>query len=155
MKNTWYHGSHQVTKILEDGFDIEAKRASDAGDFGWGIYLTKKKSRAKLYGHILEITIDPSRYAYIPNPYFTQSLRELKPQTDVEKIFYDLAFACTDKGIVMLTLHDTASTSREKVAKNIRRVFLDLGYAGIITDHAGGEAVVFDVDSITAAHLLS
>lgn len=45
-----YHGARVKEEILRRGFDIEAPRVADPGDFGWGIYLTSDLNRARATG---------------------------------------------------------------------------------------------------------
>lgn len=49
---TFYHGTtkENAENILKNGVDIDAIRIHDAGDFGWGFYVTPKLSLAKAYG---------------------------------------------------------------------------------------------------------
>ena len=140
----FYHGSPDSKKILEQGIDILHPKRTDAGDFGWGLYLTKNPKRAKVHGSVLVITIDDARYAYIPNPYFLEITKKIPPQTPIERLFYQLAFDAQGN---MKTLHGTPA-QRENVSKHIREVFLAQGYSGITTNRADQETVVFDAQTI-------
>jgi len=140
---TFYHGSPYALDIARSGIDIGFRRTSDPGDFGWGFYLTNSLSRAKAYGQILRVTIDESRYARIPNPYFLNRLQILYPVTPEEHLFYDLAFDPVSGDMLTVT-----GPQREMVCKKIREVFLQRGYVGIITDLHDQETVVFDPESI-------
>lgn len=136
-----YHGTskEKAASIMRSQFDFDARRSSDPGDFGWGVYLTAYKPRAKAYGEVvLEVVIDDSRLAYIPNPYFLEKLEEIKPVTPEEIKFYDLAF---DDNLEMLTIH---AVNREDVCKKIQKEFVLDGYTGIRSDYHGGEYVIFD-----------
>jgi len=147
----WYHGTPRWRDILEKGIDIDAPKHSDPGDLGWGIYLTGKLIRAKVYGRVFEIEIDTSRMAYIPNPYFLEGLSRLQPITPEEKLFYSLAY---DTEGEMLTLHGSKE-NRITAARAIQRGFLDAGYAGIVSDYDEGEAVLFEAGPIFSIELLS
>jgi len=139
-----YHGSRRTDLILKHGVDINYPRVTDAGDLGWGWYLTDNINRAKTHGKVLIVRIDASDYAFIANPYFIQNLQHFGPRSSVEKLFYDLAF---DAKGTMLTVSGT-KTSREQVSKQIRDVFLAHGYKGIITSLKDSETVVFDQTTI-------
>lgn len=143
----FYHGSVNADKIIKSGFDIDFKRFSDPGDFGWGIYFTNNKSKAKSYGKIIEADIDLSKFAYIENPYFMKGLKLIEPRTKSEKLFYNLAF---DDNGTMLTLH---GDNREQINKKIREEFLKNGYKGIVTRN-NDELVVFDVKTIKGVKLI-
>ena len=56
-----YHGTSHTTAILADGFDLEAQRTMDPGDFGWGVYLTDSPSRARAHGKVLVVEVEDSR----------------------------------------------------------------------------------------------
>lgn len=138
----WYHGSPKWQEILENGIDFDAPRRSDPGDFGWGFYLTKRYSRAKVNGRVLQFVIDTTQLAYIANPY------EAKKDTLEERLFENLAFMYHDwdgdpyPGGIMLTLQGGIE-KRIQTAKKIRKEFLSRGYQGILTDYEGGELVLF------------
>jgi hypothetical protein len=148
---TWYHGTTpaNAAKIRAEGFDVDAPRRSDPGDFGWGIYLTDRPSRARSYGReVLAVTIDESRFARLPNPYFLKGLEQVEPRTAAEKLFYSAAF--DDEGH-MLTV---SSPDRVGAAKAVTRAFLAKGYAGIIGGpHTLGdlEVVVFDPSAVSVS----
>lgn len=149
--DTFLHGtsSAQAETILADGFDLEAQRRSDPGDFGWGVYLTDRASRARAYGErVLQVTIDPTRFARITNPYFLKGLEEVEPVTDVEKLFHGVAF----RGGQMLVVK-ADSEERVAIARRIREAFIGAGYDGIIAgpDSNGQcEVVVFRTEAIVS-----
>jgi hypothetical protein len=146
----WYHGTPSYQKILDSGFDIEAERRHDPGDFGWGIYVVANLPRAKTYGNVLGVVFDASDCAYISNPYFIKGFDKVEPETEVEKLFTSIAM---DDDWNMLTIRGSLK-DRIRVCKEIRRVFLERGYTGIISDYAKGEAVIFDPDIIQDVFLL-
>jgi len=153
----WYHGSPKLQQILDQGFDIDAPRIQDPGDFGWGIYLTTRVYRARYHSTedtILAVEIETDRFAYIQNPYFMYGLTsftrpgqrgQLFPETFEEHLFFDIAFEPTDSGYEMALVR---GKHREEKSKLVRQVFINEGYDGIITDHDGGEAVIFNADAI-------
>lgn len=142
-----YHGTPNPQSILTTGIDLNHPRTSDPGDFGHGLYLTNSLSRAKSYsrnyGQVLRVTIDDSLYARIPNPYFLNGLQVLYPETPEEHLFYTLAFDSETEEMLTVT-----GPQREAVCKRIREVFLQHGYAGIITNLPDQETVVFNPESI-------
>jgi hypothetical protein len=139
---SWWHGSNSVNSILAEGVDFEHPRVSDAGDLGWGFYLSGDVSRARAYGSgILRVFLHEDRFAYLDNPYFLNGLDEVEPKTEVELAFWRLAF----KDGRMRTC---AGADRKTVARSIRNHFVSAGFDGIITPHSGGEAVVFTADGI-------
>jgi hypothetical protein len=146
--SAFYHGTSEknAESIERDGFDLEALRRSDPGDLGWGIYLTNSIHRARAYGSaVLEVVVQAGNFAKLPNPYFLKGMEELKPETDVEKLFYENAF---DSDGNMLTIHG----DRVAAAKNISRAFILNGYDGIIGEVGPGqiEVVVFQPKAIEA-----
>lgn len=67
-----YHGSQAKEEILKKGFDIEAPRVADPGDFGWGIYLTGDLSRAKATGgpkNVLDVQACFKKPLVLHSPY--------------------------------------------------------------------------------------
>jgi hypothetical protein len=161
---TFYHGTtpESAAKILASGFDLDAKKRHDSGDFGDGIYLTVDKTRAKHMGGpaILEVQVDLSRFAYIPNPYFTNKLEHVAPVGPVQEMFYTLAF---DNNGNMATIHGDrtfvpieafpfkqviVNQTRKDVCKTIRESFLCNGFWGIHTEYRGLETVVFNTSTI-------
>jgi len=147
----WYHGTPRWQNILDQGINIDAPKHSDPGDFGWGIYLTGKLLRARVYGRVFEVEIDTSRMAYISNPYFLEGLRRVIPITPEEKLFYSLAY---DEAGEMLTIQGSKE-DRIATARHIQRGFLEAGYTGIISDYDEGEAVLFDSSPILSLELLA
>ena len=151
---TWYHGTDDTSReaILRDGFDLNADRRHDCGDFGWGVYLGGSLPRARSYGgNVVQVELDESRFARIVNPYFVEGFCEVKPVTDVEKLFHSLAFVPGQYGgnQVMLTVRGTRE-ARYAASKRVATAFLEAGYAGIISEHSGGETVVFDTTAIAS-----
>lgn len=136
-----YHGTtrERADAIERDGLDPDATRRSDPGDFGMGIYLTARRSRAKAYGPaVFRVEVDPSKLARISRPYFLDGFKQVEPETPEERMFYAIAF--DDRG-EMLTVK---GGNREAVSRAVARAFLRAGYTGIATEHSGGEVVVFD-----------
>jgi hypothetical protein len=137
-----YHGTSSACadRILDEGFDADAKRRNDPGDFGWGVYLTDSPFRARAYGEaVLEVEIDEDRFARLPNPYFLDGLEEVEPETWAEKLFHSVAF----RGDAMVTVK---GPNRIEACKEVTRNFTLRGFAGIITgpDRDGNfEVVVF------------
>lgn len=148
--DTWYHGTPRWQQILDDGVDIDAPKHSDPGDFGWGVYLTKRLTRARSYGKVFEVIIDTTNLALIPNPYFLAGLQTVIPNTPEEKLFYSLAFGSSGD---MLT---TTGTAAERIAasRKIQTAFLAAGYQGILSNYDGGEAVLFHASPIRSLILL-
>jgi len=143
---TYFHGTSQADTVLADGFDIEAPRRSDPGDFGWGVYLTDEASRARAYGEVLSVEIDTTKYARIECPYFLDGFQEVEPVTPEERLFHGVAF----EGNQMLSVV-ADSLERVAIARRIREVFLEAGFAGIIAgpDNRGQcEVVVFNLQTI-------
>jgi hypothetical protein len=145
----WYHGTPRWKDILDKGINIDAPKHSDPGDFGWGIYLTAKLIRAKIYGRVFIVEIDTSKMAYVSNPYFLDGLRRLAPVTAEEQLFYSLAY---NEDGEMLTLQGTKE-ERIAAARRVQRGFLDAGYSGIVSDYDEGEAVLFESAPILSAKL--
>lgn len=147
---TFLHGTNadSVARILVEGFSLDVARRSDPGDFGWGIYLTDAPSRARCYGAVvLSVEIDDSRFARIKNPYFLEGLNEVQPVTPEEKLFHGVAF----RDGSMLSVRASSDDERIVIARRIRKVFVEAGYAGIIAgpDKRGqSEVVVFEVGAI-------
>ncbi len=124
--DTYYHGTPSWNRILNLGFDMEAPRRSDPGDFGWGIYLTQSKSRAKAYGTVLKVAVDVSRFALIPNPYFLKGWERVPPVSAEERLFHETVF----NGDQMATVN-LQRDARIEAAKKVRQVFMGHGYQGI------------------------
>jgi hypothetical protein len=144
MQETYWHGTTAAEAILALGVDFDAVRVSDPGDMGWGFYLTGEESRAKAYGsQILKVTIDPEKFAYLPNPYFLDGLKDIEPITDVEKLFHEVAFGVDGN------MKTCSGYEKDKVARKICDTFIAAGFSGIITPYSGGEVVVFAADGIT------
>jgi hypothetical protein len=143
-----YHGTspESAETLLAQGFDTEAVRKHDVGDWGWGIYLTDSLPRARSYGTVLEVDVDESDFAHIKSPYFLDGFTDLDPETPAEQLFFDIAF---DERRDMLTVR---GGNRERVAREVRDAFLHEGYSGIypgLTDAMGTkDVVVFDPDAI-------
>lgn len=140
-----YHGTDEASaaRILSEGFDVDALRRSDPGDFGWGVYLTSSLPRARAYGSVvLEVEVDESRFARLPCPYFLDDFQRVEPETEVERLFYSVAFDAEGE---MLTIH---SPDREGVSKAVAKTFLEAGYDGLVTGpgrYGDLEVVVFRV----------
>lgn len=147
----WYHGTRHWKEIEERGIDFDAPRATDPGDFGWGFYLTKRPVLANLHGRMFQVTIDPSKLAYIENPYFIlDDFQPRLPVTSEERLFWNTAFDAEGN---MLTINADMET-RIRTAKELQRVFLAAGYTGIRTAYGTGEAVLFNSEPILALDLL-
>lgn len=143
----YFHGSPFATSLVAKGVDMEAPRTSDPGDFGWGFYVDKNKLRCRQYGKVLIVWVDVALFAHLPDPYFLKGLEETNPETELERLFFELAFAPDRR---MLTVKGDLD-ERTKVGRQIRAVFLEKGYTGIWTDK--GEAVVFDDRTIKRVEL--
>ena len=136
----WYHGSPGAKTIADQGFDIDHARRNDSGDFGWGIYVVRSLARARCYGTLLGVAVDTTGCAYIPNPYFLKKGISVPPHTPEERLFHSLVFDDEDK---MLTVIG-GKENRTNICKNVRNVFLENGYTGILSDYQIGEMVIFD-----------
>lgn len=145
---TFYHGTNRSDEILASGFDIDAPRRCDPGDFGWGVYLTAKLGRAKFLGTVLQVEVDLTRFALVPNPYFLSKGEEVLPVTPEEKLFYECVFS---KG-GMRTINGRRE-ERANHAKEVQRLFLSAGFLGICTKTYDNEAVVFSTDAILSVQL--
>lgn len=141
----FFHGTTNAERILKEGFDMDADRASDPGDFGWGIYLTPNRERARGHGPVLEVIVDTEGFAKIPNPYFLVKGENIRPKTPEELLFYNLVFCgdCT----TMLTVRGIFQR-RVMLCKLVREEFLLCNYTGILTEHDEAETVVFDPSTI-------
>lgn len=135
----FYHGTSFAGRIITSGFDISSARRNDPGDFGWGIYFTQQWARAQAYGRVLQVEMDVSRFAVIPNPYFLKGFERVSPVSEVEQLFHNLVF----DGDVMRTVN-LRGEERVAAAHQVREVFLERGYKGILTRSDDGEAVAFD-----------
>lgn len=146
MITKFYHGTtpEAAAGIMTNGFDVDAKRAHDPGDFGWGTYFTTDWHRAREMGGpvLLEVEIEMDRLARIENPYFLHKLELIEPANEIEWLFFGLAF--TADGMHMKTIHG----DREAVAKQISEAFTERGFTGITTAYHGDETVIFDTDAI-------
>ena len=138
----YYHGTHPdfIAPIISGGFDINARRRSDTGDFGWGVYVWPRRSQAKVYGVPLAIDVNTDRLAYIPNPYFAKRGEVFQPITEAERLFHSLAFDGRD-------MRTTLGNGRIEASKRIASAFCLAGYTGIRTDNYG-ETVIFDLTAI-------
>ena len=146
----WFHGTSSTSAagILSSGVDVDAPRVRDAGDLGWGFYLTSDLARARACGEVvLEVRVDPSRLGHLPSPYFLDGLRSVEPVTAVERLFHGLAFRDGE----MLTV---SGSDREGVARSIRDGFMDAGYTGIQSE-SPSELVLFDPSVIEGIRSVS
>ncbi len=129
-------------EILSHGVNFDFPRQSDVGDFGWGFYLTGRPERARTYGStLLEVMVDPTRLAHVPNPYFLEGLNAVSPATDVEHLFHSFAF--DGMGKMMTCSNAYSPRGKEAKAKAIRQAFIAAGWAGIITARDDRETVIF------------
>lgn len=143
---TLYHGTLCPNEILARGFDIDAPRRCDPGDFGWGVYLTSNIARAKGYGTVLAVEVDLSALALVPNPYFlTPEGGRLRSTSPMEELFYGYVFA---EGPAFMRTVNSRGEEREAHAKEVRKIFLTAGYKGIRTYTYDRETVVFDTTAI-------
>lgn len=152
MDNVWYHGTRRWQEILNAGLSIDAPKVTDPGDFGWGIYLTKSRVLSAIFGRVFRITLDDTNLAYIENPYFLHEDGggQRFPVTPAEQLFYSEAF--NGDGDMLTIKGDLAS--RIAVAKNIQRVFLANGFAGIKADYGHAETVLFNLSPVVTIELL-
>ena len=172
---TFYHGTSndQAANILANGVNLDYPRVQDPGDFGWGFYITQNLDSAKSYsrgGAILKVTVDETKLAFIQDPYFTPTKssggKRTKPETDAEKLFFDIAYTGEDileydssgriRSIQLARMSTVAGPPSEivKAAKKVREAFLASGYSGIETLHRGSEAVLFGLDCLLTIDLL-
>lgn len=147
LEKTFYHGSPVYEEILRRGFDHDAPRRCDPGDFGWGVYLTAQLARAKCHGPVLEVRVETSRLAFIRNPYFLKDLQSFPPETPEEKLFHELVFG--DRGEMRTVKTFPGETpTRDAVCREVQRVFLLEGYSGITTGMDDQETVLFDLSAV-------
>lgn len=78
----------------------------------------------------------------------------MTPRTDVERLFYELAFVREGEDLRMVTVRGRPA-ERQAAAKRIRDAFLAHGYTGIRTDYDGGETVVFDPRAIRSVRRIA
>jgi hypothetical protein len=139
----WYHGTPHANRLQREGVRLDDlppdQRKRDPGDFGWGFYATTDRSRAKAHGTVFLVGLDPDALlATISDPY---GMRPLQAGASLYEHLYR-ALAFDGERQIMRTVNGTPR-ARTGAAQAIRRAFLDLGVAGLVTDHAGGELVVF------------
>jgi hypothetical protein len=147
----FYHGTSQkcAREIIKNGFDVDARKNSDPGDFGRGIYITKSIERAKTYGSVvLMLNVDTSDFTYIRNPYFIEGLTPTKPKTATDMLFYDLAFDANGEMRTVYQGRASNASDRDFVCSLIRETFLHHGISGICTSLEDEESVIFDVSAI-------
>jgi hypothetical protein len=137
----YFHGTDKWREILASGFKMEGTGKHDPGDFGYGIYFSPRLTVARCHGRVLKVRIDVSEFAHVPNPYFLESGKNVKPETEVEQLFHLITF----HGNNMETVR---GERRERTARAVRDTFLAKGFKGICTSHHGGEVVVFDTRAI-------
>jgi hypothetical protein len=99
---------------------------------------------------MLGVMVDVEECARISNPYFLDKLSPITPVSYEEQLFYSTAF---DEDGRMLTVKGPKE-ERETVSKEIRKVFLQNGYTGILTEYSKGEMVIFDPAIIQDVFLL-
>lgn len=162
MSELWYHATDRSSalSIIADGVRLDLDHKRDPGDFGWGFYLTRDKRRASAIDRVLlQVEFQRDQCVYLENPYFMRDGRTFRPGTYIELLFHRLCFLerhrldTRNEPQVMGTVHGTPQ-ERTVVAKAIRGAFLLRGFRGIVTGHAGGEAVIFDPDILTSVELI-
>jgi len=165
-----YHGSLAKEQILTRGFDINAPRSRDPGDFGWGIYLTSSVGKAKAVAgmsNVLEVRVCFTRPLILHSPYsignpettgdwFIRGLREkygdpvhgLTPE-EVEELYRQ---GKSNEQIKQLD-DDNRVTSAKKWAEEIQKAGYDAvvwekpyRYGKIVPHY---EVVIFDPSQIT------
>jgi hypothetical protein len=147
-KTGLYHGTsaERAAQILKSGFDLDAARTSDPGDFGWGLYLTPDLSTARAYGDVvLRVILDDSSYARIRDPYNPDLTQE------ADRLFHALAF---QDGYMLTCFYGFSKEDKKRVSKAIRDEFLARGYGGISSSYRAGETVVFDASTIREVQVL-
>lgn len=141
------HGSSNVDALCEafrEGtLGTYWEKSRDAGDFGTGLYCTRKPSRAMAYGTVVGVQIDLARFAFVPNPYFIEGFDEIKPRSDAEVLFHDIAY---DREGKMATVTGPLELRRE-VAQRLRERFMAAGFDGIKTSYES-DIVVFDSGAV-------
>ena len=142
-----FHGTRDPESVLK-GIDLDAPRARDPGDFGWGFYCTLNLARACNHGHVLRVDVDLSEFAHINYPYFLNKGEPVEPITPEEKLLHGILF--TNGEGLMRTVRGSSS-SREEVAKEVRREFLRHGWKGIVSESLE-ELVVFDASVVRSVH---
>ncbi|MAG24176.1 hypothetical protein CMI47_01225 [Candidatus Pacearchaeota archaeon] len=144
----YYHGTTKkaAEEILAHGFSHAIERRRDPGDFGWGTYLTQMRERAENLGEaVLEVHVDTSSFEHITHPYFRDRNDLVWPQTDAQRIFFDMVME--PGGRRMKTVHGPLASRRE-VALEIAQLFREQGIGGFTTGLEDGETVVFDLRAI-------
>ncbi len=126
-----YHATSKenAVKILAEGFDLNAKRTADPGDFGWGFYSTCYLPRARGIGGIV-LTVD------VP------LIRPLRFQTMAD------AYAWLDTKQEVMGGDTVRGHTEERIAcsKKLREHCLEQGIDGLIIDdrgHRGYEVVSY------------
>jgi hypothetical protein len=145
--DVFYHGTdpEKAAAIVRGGVDVWAERR-DAGDFGWGFYVTADLARARAYGGaVLVVTLDLGRYAFVKNPYFLDGLDPVGPQTEAERLLHGLV---VDPQTGQMLTCNVGLSGREAASQAVRAAFLARGYAGIVTGLCDRETVVFDPSTI-------
>lgn len=136
IKETLYHGSAAVDAIVKRGFDIEAKRVADVGDFGWGIYLGTISSARAAGGktNVIAVKVDirnPLRVSSYDDP-FIANLRKRLGDTIHESII------------------EGKTVTREEAARRWAKEIQKAGYDAVIYTEKGrlSDVVIFDVGKI-------
>lgn len=139
-----YHGSRAKEEILERGFDVEAPRVSNPGDFGWGIYLSGNPARARASGPVLEVEVCFEKPLVLESPY-----RIHPPETAGDKFIAELRekYGDTVHGLTeeeAIELHRKGK-SPEEIAEISRqnRIYASRKWAEEI-QKAGYDAVVWE-----------
>lgn len=159
-----YHGTSAANaqSIMENGFDVNAPRTRDPGDFGFGMYFTTDRERAERHGEaVLEAVVDLAMIETIQTAYFggiafTDCVvdgeiscepcgTKYEPEDQFEKMFHALAF--TDDGTMKTCAGGLSIEDKTNASKMIQRVCLAMGVFGIWSIDES-EIVVFTSSAI-------
>jgi len=177
IKQTLYHGSAVVDKIVSEGFKVDAPRARDPGDFGWGIYLSDSTGRAFSAGgmdvrrgqeRVVAIKVDVRNPLRLKCPYpvcdlpatagdrLIWGLREKHGDTvhglsqeEADRLYYK-------EGKTVEEIACIASQNRVKAAKKWTEEIQKAGYDAVVWErgeewpggHIEHEVVIFDPSKI-------
>ena len=140
-----YHGTSAANaqSIMENGFDVNAPRTRDPGDFGFGMYFTTDRDRAERHGEaVLEVVVDDEMIEGLQSAYFGGLKYEpcdvtgyrpcgtkIEPKTQFQKVFHALAFR--NDGRMMTCAGFQSLEDKTNASKMIQRVCLAMGVVGI------------------------
>ena len=176
IKQTLYHGSAAIDRIVTEGFKVDVPRAHDPGDFGWGIYLSDSIGRAYSAGgidvrpgqeRVVAVKVDIRNPLVLKCPY---SVCE-KPETTGDKLIWKLreqygdtvhglsdeeAQKLYNEGKTPDEIGEIAALNRVKAAKKWAEEIQKAGYDSVVWERGeewrGGpvehEVVIFDPSKV-------